>query len=129
MDASEGRLPEFDELPVQAGAPPGSSWGLWGDGDANGCLNLLTPQRVRAGLAAAIDGQVFNLNLELDLPDPPLFGRKGLRHTVLDSTTVSRFASSSMAWTTARTYVISAGSHEADASVVAERTTESPIAR
>lgn len=87
MAASVRRLPEFDELPVRAGAPPGSSWGLWGEGDANGCLNLLTPERVRAGLAAAVDGQVFNLNLELDLPDPPFFGRKRLRHTVLDSTT------------------------------------------
>ena len=81
------RLPSFDELPVRAGAPAGSSWGLWGDDDVFGCLNLLTPERVRAAMACAIDGAVFSLNLELELPDPPLFGRSSVRHVVHDSTT------------------------------------------
>jgi hypothetical protein len=59
------KLPSYDELPVKAGAPAGSSWGLWGDDDVFGCLNLLTPERVLAGRACIRSGRVFPLNLEL----------------------------------------------------------------
>jgi hypothetical protein len=31
-------LPAHAELPVRAGAGPGSSWGLWSDGDRLGAL-------------------------------------------------------------------------------------------
>jgi len=47
-----------------------------------GCLNLLTPERVRAGVACAAKGAVFNLNLEMELPDPPLFHRGAFEHVV-----------------------------------------------
>ena len=80
--ADSGRLPSYDELPIRAGLPPGSSWGLWGDHDVFGCLNLLTPERVKAGLACVEEGVTFCLNLELELPDPPLFGRSALVHDV-----------------------------------------------
>ncbi|MFI5041647.1 MAG: hypothetical protein ACHQNA_07340, partial [Acidimicrobiales bacterium] len=50
-DQSGPDLPRYDELPVRAGLPPGSSWGVWGDHDHFGCLNLLTRERVRAGVA------------------------------------------------------------------------------
>lgn len=79
-----GSLPSYDDLPVVAGAPRGSSWGVWGDGDVFGCLNLLTEERARAGLACASRGAVFNLNFELDLPSPPLFGRSAFEHIVHD---------------------------------------------
>jgi Putative cyclase len=75
-------LPSYDELPVRAGLPSGSSWGVWGDGDVFGCLNLLTPDRVLAGAACVRDGAVFPLNLELELPGPPLFGRPSFTHEV-----------------------------------------------
>ena len=78
-----GELPTYDQLPVRPGAPPGSSWGMWGDGDALGCLNLLTDDVVRRGLAAARRGAVFPLNLALDQPDPPLAGRSPLVHQVV----------------------------------------------
>jgi len=42
-------LPKYDELPVVPGAPKGSSWGMWGENDVFGCLNLLTPERVKVG--------------------------------------------------------------------------------
>ncbi|MGH9307451.1 MAG: cyclase family protein [Acidimicrobiales bacterium] len=75
-------LPDYDDLPVTPGAPPGSSWGLWGEHDVLGCLNLLGPDQVRRGLACARGGVVFSLNLELGLPDPPLFGREAFVHKV-----------------------------------------------
>ena len=76
-------LPRYDELPVQEGAPAGSSWGLWGDDDRLGCLNLLTPERTAAAAKLVRKGAVFALNLEYELPDPPLFGRQRARHDVL----------------------------------------------
>jgi hypothetical protein len=82
VDASS--LPSYDELPVAPGAPAGSSWGLWGPADMLGCLNLLTPERVAAGVACAVRGAVFNLNLELELPGPPLFARSAFTHVVHD---------------------------------------------
>lgn len=75
-------LPTYDELPVRADAPPGSSWGVWGDGDVLGCLNLLTRERAVAGAALVRTGRVFPLDLDLGLPDPPLFGRARARHEV-----------------------------------------------
>jgi hypothetical protein len=44
-------LPSYRELPVKDGAPPGSSWGLWGDDDQLGTPNRLTDDRTRRSLA------------------------------------------------------------------------------
>jgi kynurenine formamidase len=75
--------PRFDDLPVKDGAPAGSSWGVWGDDDRLGCLNLLTPERIVEAARLVRKGSVFALNLELHLPDPPLFGRQAPKHEVL----------------------------------------------
>lgn len=77
-------LPTYDDLPVQAGAPPGSSWGLWGKGDRLGCLNLLTAEKVAEGLRAVRHQRVFPLDLPLGQPDPPLFRRARYEHKVTD---------------------------------------------
>jgi len=76
------RLPSFDELPVYPGFPPNSAWGLFGDTDQTGTLNLLTPERVAAAARLVRDGEVFALSWELELPDPPLFNRPALKHTI-----------------------------------------------
>jgi kynurenine formamidase len=62
-------------LPAKEGAPEGSAWGLFGDDDQLGCLNLLTPERVVAAAKLVRKGVVFPLNLRIDEPNPPLFGR------------------------------------------------------
>ena len=76
-------LPSYDDLPITPGAPAGSSWGLWGEDDRFGCLNLLTPERAAAAAQLVRKGAVFALNLEYELPDPPLFGRQAPQHDVL----------------------------------------------
>jgi kynurenine formamidase len=76
-------LPAYDDLPAREGAPPGSSWGLWGDADRFGCLNLLTPARAVRAAGLVLTGRAFSLDLDLGVPDPPLFGRPRLRHEVL----------------------------------------------
>jgi len=78
----DASLPAFDELPARPGAPPRSAWGLWGDDDEIGTLNLLTPTRVAAAARLARAGKVFPLNWELELPHPPLFRRDVLRHAI-----------------------------------------------
>lgn len=78
--AASRRLPSYAELPVRDGAPPGSSWGLWGEDDRRGSLNLLTPQRVAAGLATVRDNRVISLNIPQEVPGPPLFRRSRFGH-------------------------------------------------
>ncbi len=77
-------LPSYSELPVKPGAPAGAAWGLFGDDDQLGCLNLLTPERVVAAAKLVRKGAVFPLNLRIDEPNPPLFGRGGVKHTLID---------------------------------------------
>jgi hypothetical protein len=55
---------------------------VWGEADVFGCLNLLTPERVLAAVGTVRRGAVFPLNLELELPEPPLFGRQAFTHDV-----------------------------------------------
>lgn len=76
------RLPAFDELPIKPDYPPRSAWGVFGDDDQIGTLNLLTPERVAAAARLIEDGQVFSLNWEMELPNPPLFNRAAFRHTI-----------------------------------------------
>ena len=75
-------MPTYAQLPIVPDAPPGSSWGVWDDDGALGCLNLLTPERVQRALSIPKVGRVHNLNLELELPSPPLFGRAAFEHVV-----------------------------------------------
>jgi kynurenine formamidase len=75
-------LPDFAELPIKPDYPPQSAWGVFGEDDQIGTLNLLTPERVAAAARLIQTGQVFALNWDLELPDPPLFSRTALRHTI-----------------------------------------------
>jgi kynurenine formamidase len=79
-------LPAYRELPAVPGLRARMSWNVFGRDDRYGTLNLLTNDRVRAAAALVSKGKVFSLNWELELPNPPMFGRRPLRHT----TTASR---------------------------------------
>lgn len=75
-------LPEYERLPVREGAPAGAAWGVFGDDDQLGTINLLTPERVRQAAAFIRSGRVFALNLPINIPDPPLFTRGKHSHTI-----------------------------------------------
>jgi kynurenine formamidase len=75
-------LPRFDDLPVTPGAPPRSAWGLWGERDELGTLNLLTPERIAEAARLVQTGKTFGLTWDLHLPNPPLFGREPLQHAI-----------------------------------------------
>ena len=56
-----GKRPRFEDLPLQPGHPKGSAWGLWGDDDECGTLNLLTEDVVRAASSEVVLGKVVSL--------------------------------------------------------------------
>ena len=74
-------LPTYAELPVRTGAPPGSSWGLWGDDDQLGTLNLLTDERTRRAASLVDRGSVFSVNLPVEL-SPGLAWREPPAHHI-----------------------------------------------
>lgn len=39
-------IPTYDQLPINPKYPKGTAWGVWGDDDNIGTVNLLTPERV-----------------------------------------------------------------------------------
>jgi kynurenine formamidase len=84
MDALSSRLPRYRDLPIDPSKPPRSAWGVFGDDDEVGTINLLTPERVRRAAGLVRKGAVFSLNWELDKPSPPLFRRGALRHSIVD---------------------------------------------
>lgn len=70
-------LPSYDEL------PEGRSWGVWPGREVYGSLNLLTAERAVAAAKLVRTGETFALNLEMELPDPPLFGRGAFEHEIV----------------------------------------------
>lgn len=76
-------IPSFDQLPVKPGAPPESSWGVFGDDDPLGCLNFLTPQGVVDAARLVQSGKVFRLDAKVGFAKPPLFGRAAVNHQVV----------------------------------------------
>ncbi|HEY4377648.1 MAG TPA: hypothetical protein VGM93_10830, partial [Acidimicrobiales bacterium] len=67
-------MPRLDRLNLP------HSWDFFGRGDELGTLNHLTPDVVAAAMAEARTGVVVSLNLPVDRPSPPLFGREPTRH-------------------------------------------------
>jgi kynurenine formamidase len=80
--APEPKLPRHDQLPVREGAPQGAAWGVFGDEDQLGTINLLTPATVVEAAGSIRSGQTFALNLPINIPDPPLFGRGKHKHVI-----------------------------------------------
>ncbi|QUC22866.1 uncharacterized protein UV8b_07107 [Ustilaginoidea virens] len=74
--------PTFDELPVRKDGPPGNAWGLYGDGDECGTLNLLTPERVARAAREIVHGVRVSTDWHLDSMSPPCFGRRSCEHTI-----------------------------------------------
>jgi kynurenine formamidase len=75
-------VPSYDRLPVREGAPAGSAWGVFGEDDQLGTINLLSPERVTQAANFIRSGRVFALNLPINIPDPPIFTRGKHRHVI-----------------------------------------------
>lgn len=72
-------LPRYHDLPrTDDGAP--IAWGLWGETDDIGLMNLLTPEKALEGARAVRTGRVFPFDIPLGTIDPPFFGRGSAEH-------------------------------------------------
>jgi kynurenine formamidase len=81
-ESAEPRLPDYDELPPAARGGR-SAWGLFGLEDSVGLLSLQTPDRVAAAGRLIRNGEVYSLNAPVNVPEPPLFRRGVVRHTLI----------------------------------------------
>ena len=61
--------------------PPGSTWGDFRPDDQLGRLNLLTPEKVKQGLAEVKDGLSFCLSLPLNYPGEALLNPRRKEHS------------------------------------------------
>jgi kynurenine formamidase len=75
-------LPDYDDLPEIPELGLRHSWDVFGRDDVLGSVNLLTPERVAHAAQLVTSGQRVSLDLPLDLPNPPLFGRQSFEHVV-----------------------------------------------
>ena len=82
-------IPTFDQLPAVQGAPPESSWGVFGPDDELGCLNFLTPEGVVEAARLVRSGEVFRLDAKVGFASPPLFGRAKVEHKILKLGTIA----------------------------------------
>ncbi|OKL63797.1 hypothetical protein UA08_00750 [Talaromyces atroroseus] len=87
-DPSNDIFPRRHELPTSiphhVGAPKDAAW-VWGENDYKGRINLLTAQRVANAAKSEIrTGQTVRLDLPLQIPSSPAFGRKSATHRVVD---------------------------------------------
>lgn len=77
-------LPRYADLPITPKGAHRCSWGIFGEDDELGTLNLLTPERALAATRLPKSGNSFSLNWDLELPRPAILGRQSLRHSVVD---------------------------------------------
>ena len=78
------RVPLYHELSTVERTGARHAWGVFGDQDELGTLNFITAGVVAAAAREATAGEVVNLSLPLDHPDPPLAaGRGSMRHGML----------------------------------------------
>ena len=76
-------FPEYDALPYRKGHgdPDKALWGVFGDNEPYGMLNLQTPEHVQKSCQEEVrTGHMVSLNWRLQFPDIPTFGRPAARH-------------------------------------------------
>ena len=72
-------LPKYRDLPrTEDGAPV--AWGLWGEDDDIGLMNLVTPEKAIEGARAVRTGRVFPFDIPLGTIEPAFFGRGHTEH-------------------------------------------------
>jgi kynurenine formamidase len=82
--SANSQRPRYQDLPVDPRQPPRAAWGVFGSEDQVGTINWLTPERVVAAARLVRKGVVFSLNWAIEFPDPPVLGRSGFHHHIID---------------------------------------------
>ncbi|EKJ75878.1 hypothetical protein FPSE_04058 [Fusarium pseudograminearum CS3096] len=78
--------PSFDSLPLHKDGPPGNAWGLFGENDECGMLNLLTPDVVAEAASEIRDGVRVSTDWPLNRMSRPCFGRVPFKHEITTKT-------------------------------------------
>lgn len=76
---------KFDDLPFIKEIQIRHSWGVFNDGDVIGTLNRQDESARMRGVATVRSGKLISLDLPLNLPDPPLYGRARYHHEVFST--------------------------------------------
>lgn len=77
------QLPKYRDLPVAEKVGARHAWDVFGPADQLGRINLLSADRTLNASQEVRSGEVFNLCLPLDLPDPPWSPTRGAyTHTI-----------------------------------------------
>jgi kynurenine formamidase len=77
------KLPTFADLPVRTGVPADCAWGVFGDDDEIGTVNLLTAEALVAAAKLVRKGAIFRLDTPINYAFPPFFGRDPADHRVV----------------------------------------------
>lgn len=81
----DGPLPRYRDLPeLTPDDPVRTAWGVFGETDEVGTLNLITPDIIRRAAGLVRWGTAFPLDWRIDMPDPPLLGRGAVRRIEKD---------------------------------------------
>jgi hypothetical protein len=70
-----------------------SRWGLWGENDQLGAMNLVGPEQVRAAAALVRDGRIISLALPFDQNGPQPGGLRSNPRLVTTATGTDHLAS------------------------------------
>ena len=81
FDPNSTSFPLRKDLPAIPNAPKDAAW-FWGSDDQLGRLNLLTPDRVKNAAAEIKTGEMARMDLPLNVPEQPAFGRETFQHKI-----------------------------------------------
>jgi hypothetical protein len=74
--------PSFDELPLRKNGPRGNAWGLFGEDDQCGMVNLLTPENTTAAAKEIVEGVRVSTDWPLGAMTKPCFGRQEFKQFI-----------------------------------------------
>jgi hypothetical protein len=82
MDPNLNKVAQYAELPIINGTSEHHAWEIFGPDDELGTLNWLNPQQIIGASRLVKSGEVFNLNLPLNLPGSLSPTREDYEHHV-----------------------------------------------
>jgi len=83
QDPNSLKRPSFDSLPLRKDGPHGNAWGLFGDRDQLGMLNLLTADTTIAATKEIVHGIRISTDLPLNFLTTPMFKRQGFHQEII----------------------------------------------
>ncbi len=83
---SNRSVPTYEQLRARRDAPPGSSWGVFGEHDQLGAANFMTPSTIASAAGLIKTGRVFNLDYPINTFVPsPAGTRPATQHKVFSN--------------------------------------------